>query len=805
LLPALFLLVGAFTAQAFDVHDLKLDPLKAKYQIELIKRDQVPAEGPQRNSFVLCCIDGDQKKELVTGHYTKLLGFDGEDGRIKPRWQMNIDPAFRLHQRTTVLGAVVDFNGDGIEEIYTTIVAHDRSAWRFLAIDPATESFTLNSPLPLGTDRRPDGIWDGFYMAMGIVEDADGQGRPGVVLLRNVEYDASLRGVVVVDPFTGKTIWEWGCGPNPDILSPVVVDLDGDGHNEIIIFGHSPDNLGGAKVNGTSDNEARVFVLSSQGQLLWQGRIGPAFTAGSLRTADLDGDGIQEIITYTRGVPVNHTNKLTVWGGLSGRMISQVRCEAGFLGVAFTEGPRPGTGWIFTGSTDGAIDRLVFDGSSLARDKRVLRNEPRCRVVGAMDILPEEGPEILIDIANGDIFGVLDRNLKPLAVTIGGTFGAKRNPSLWQYEAGNSALVLGNQRATWVLGFRKTPLNVLAKARNVGLVILALAGVAGIFLLGRRQGRRDLGRKKPRTDGGRTADREVLFRMWRQLDDVRHEKTLEASRGLRRLVWLLDAYSTGMGTSEDLNDRIRQLMRDYSEVFKPRLEGILQMARSERFESPTVETTAVALGELSDRLKGLTTDEMDVSKVAADRDDMKKELETVEKGLFTLWESLRDYFSTDPVRMLKGMMLVREGEFTRVGIEGQIVGAGDIPDTLCLIDGGDLRYVLGNLLDNAVRAMDETKHGRLLLQVERSNSEISLHVSDSGRGIPQEIQDKIFSGRFSTRHGGGSGLFRSREILHRWGGEILLADSAAGQGTTFIVRLRAAHKAENGAAKEAQA
>ncbi len=804
-IPILLLGLIALPSFGIDARHLELDPDKSDYSVECIMLDRVPAGSNYHVSYVMCCLEGDGLSEMVGGRNRKILGFDGEDGKIKALWQLNIDPGFNLQQRTPVLGVVADFNNDAIEEIYTTIVSDDHSDWRFLAFDPATETITLNVSLPLGKDRRADGVWDGHYLALGIVQDADGTGRPGVVLLRNVEYDASLRGVVVIDPFTGEFIWEWECGPNPDIESPLVADLDGDGNNEIIIFGHSPDNLGGVKINGTSDNESTLFVLDSQGQLLWRGEIGPSFTAGSFRTADLDGDGALEIIAFTRGAPVSHTNKLMIWDGLSGRLISQTRNPAGFLGVAFTEGPRPGTSWVFAGSNDGVIDRFVFEGSTLTRDRRIIHDEPYCRVVGAADVLPEEGPEILVDIGNGALFGVLDRDLKPLAACSENSYGAKRVLSLWHTQAGETALVLGNQQANWVLQFHKVPTNYLSMVQNVGFALMVLVAGAGIFLLGQRRGRREGIPRHAVPTGPRAADREVRYRLWRQLDDIKHEKMLEASRGLRRLVWLLDAYATGMGASEDLTERIRQLMRDYSEVVKPRLEGILQLARGEHFESEIVDATAGALDALSFRLKGLTTESMNVTKVSDGRGEMKKELEEVEQGLFSLWESLRDYFSTDPVRMLKGMILVREGEFSRSQIAADIVGAEKIPDAGCLIDSSDLRYVLGNLIDNAARAMDESENRRLLLQVERNNSEISLHVSDTGGGIPPEIRERIFSGRFSTRHGGGSGLFRSREILRRWGGEIILADSAPGEGTTFIVRLRAAHKPENGMAREARA
>ncbi len=71
-------------------------------------------------------------------------------------------------------------------------------------------------------------------------------------------------------------------------------------------------------------------------------------------------------------------------------------------------------------------------------------------------------------------------------------------------------------------------------------------------------------------------------------------------------------------------------------------------------------------------------------------------------------------------------------------------------------------------------------------------SEVSIALSDTGHGVPQELREKIFHGRYSTRSGGGLGLSRSREILTRWGGEVELAEAGTDQSTTFIVKLLAA-------------
>jgi PAS domain S-box-containing protein len=120
------------------------------------------------------------------------------------------------------------------------------------------------------------------------------------------------------------------------------------------------------------------------------------------------------------------------------------------------------------------------------------------------------------------------------------------------------------------------------------------------------------------------------------------------------------------------------------------------------------------------------------------------------------------------------------------------------PATLVMADKGQLQQVILNLVMNAVQAMqnqpaDERRLELMLTQTE--TGEARLAVCDSGPGIPEEQQGKLFEAFWTTKNQGlGIGLHISRSIIESHGGRLSFANRPD-RGATFSITLPLATKA----------
>jgi signal transduction histidine kinase len=102
-----------------------------------------------------------------------------------------------------------------------------------------------------------------------------------------------------------------------------------------------------------------------------------------------------------------------------------------------------------------------------------------------------------------------------------------------------------------------------------------------------------------------------------------------------------------------------------------------------------------------------------------------------------------------------------------------------------------LQQVLSNLILNAVDAASEpTLADRTVTVATRDGEFAEVSVSDTGRGVSEELAKKIFDPFFSTKeHGMGMGLSIVRTIVITHGGEIDFENRNGANGAVFRVKL----------------
>ena len=109
-------------------------------------------------------------------------------------------------------------------------------------------------------------------------------------------------------------------------------------------------------------------------------------------------------------------------------------------------------------------------------------------------------------------------------------------------------------------------------------------------------------------------------------------------------------------------------------------------------------------------------------------------------------------------------------------------------DSLVELDGLRIKQILSNFLSNALK---NTTTGHVEVFYEVDHQSVRIGVKDTGRGIPQNMLEKIFE-RFekldSFAQGAGLGLSICKLIVEKMNGRVLV-DSQLGIGTTFVIEL----------------
>jgi signal transduction histidine kinase len=220
---------------------------------------------------------------------------------------------------------------------------------------------------------------------------------------------------------------------------------------------------------------------------------------------------------------------------------------------------------------------------------------------------------------------------------------------------------------------------------------------------------------------------------------------------------------------------------------------LLQLSYSSNIQSSkdndlSTRDSLEALKRNAIRLKNLTNDILDVSRIEAGTLKLNKERINLNEKIRNV---VKDILNTNVQVSEKGLTIQFLNDNNKSIDNEYYVNA----------DKSRIFQVLSNLINNAIKFTD--RNGVISISLDKAKSPSSdknssleeneyalIRIKDNGRGIDQDVQSRLFS-KFATKSdiGTGLGLFITKSIIEAHGGEISAENNSDGKGATFTFSL----------------
>lgn len=196
-----------------------------------------------------------------------------------------------------------------------------------------------------------------------------------------------------------------------------------------------------------------------------------------------------------------------------------------------------------------------------------------------------------------------------------------------------------------------------------------------------------------------------------------------------------------------------------------------------------------AIGELSARIAhdlrnpiGIIKNAIELIEMSSDKiDDEKlvKRINIIKKASDRMSRQINDvldFVRTKPLELeKKSVKNILEESLKSIPLKSvKIVRPKN--DVTIDCDSKQLEIVFGNIITNAVQAIEET--GEVRIRILEKDDEVSIEIEDSGHGIPEDEIEQIFDPLFTTKSGGtGLGLVSCKNIVEQHKGRIFVKNN----------------------------
>lgn len=270
---------------------------------------------------------------------------------------------------------------------------------------------------------------------------------------------------------------------------------------------------------------------------------------------------------------------------------------------------------------------------------------------------------------------------------------------------------------------------------------------------------------------------------------------------IRNLAYIVLRLHLGFAESKHLNNMNLKL----SNILEERNEMILSLERLNRSASINALASTISheinqpLG--ASRLNAQFAEmklESDPSNVSLFKELVKSILEdinrasTIVKNLSRLSSNQNN--STTNINLAESIKQVIEISKGKLRSSKITINLDCASNYQISVNMSEWQQVLINLINNAIDALDEANanHKKIEISAKHEGKVIKIHIQDNGLGIKAGQESKIFNLMVSDKPtGSGIGLWLSKNIINRFGGEITAHNTSIG-GACFVIELPSA-------------